>query len=247
MAVIKVKKISTAIYIIQFCDKQHDNSFTPEFVDELLSILEVLKQDQSLKVLILAGLPSIFCSGADLKTLQQLAKQQRQPTDIILPKHLLDFPVPIIAAMEGHAVGGGFALGLCADIIILAQESRYGCSFMNMGFTPGMGITRLLEHVMSPAIAHELQYTGEFKKGKDFIGKTNINYILPKQDIMPLAIELATRIAEKPITSLKLLKRYLSLDRRKLFESSFTLESMMHDICFKDENILKNIEENYVR
>ena len=55
------------------------------------------------------------------------------------------------AAGEPIKIGGGFALGLCADVILLARESRYGCTFMNLGFTPGMGTTSLLEHVLSTA------------------------------------------------------------------------------------------------
>jgi polyketide biosynthesis enoyl-CoA hydratase PksI len=144
-------------------------------------------------------------------------------------------------------VGGGLALGLCADIAILEEESRYGCSFMNMGFTPGMGITRLLEHFMAPAVAHELLYTGINYKGRDLKGKTQFNYILPRQEVLPKALELARALAEKTPQVLRLLKRYLSMNRRKLFEETHSIESMMHEISFQQMDILTSIQENYVR
>ncbi len=159
---------------------------------------------------------------------------------------MLDVPVPTIAAMQGHATGGGLALGLCADIVVLAKESRYGASFMNMGFTPGMGMTRLLEHVLSPAIAQELLYTGEFRKGVEFIGAAGINYILPKSQVCAKALEVAARIAEKPRCSLELLKRTLSVRRRQAFEESRTLEAMMHSISFMQDEIRDRIEGEYV-
>ena len=167
--------------------------------------------------------------------------------DIILSKMILDIPVPVISAMEGHAIGGGFALGLCADIAVLAEESRYGCSFMNMGFTPGMGITKLLEHYMSPAIAQEMQYTGNFYQGRSLIGKTNFNYIIPKAEVLERAQILAETMAEKPRKALSVLKRYQSMERRKTFEETYSIETMMHELTFDQNEILKTIEENYVR
>jgi len=246
MQPVQITMLSDNIAQLKLCDSAQNNSFTQPFIDALLSALDQLEREPKLSVVLLSGLPSIFCAGADLATLQQLGQQQMLPSDITLPKRLLDFPLPIIAVMEGHAVGGGLALGLCADIIMMAEESRYGCSFMNMGFTPGMGTTRLLEHVMSPAMAHELLYTGEMKKGKELKGKTDVNYILPKKELMPLAVELAERIAEKPNKSLKLLKRTLSMRRRKLYEETISMESMMHEICFSNHEIINNIEANYV-
>jgi polyketide biosynthesis enoyl-CoA hydratase PksI len=142
------------------------NALSAPFLEELIPILEALKNDTNIKVVLMSGTPEIFCSGADIDTLIKLCKREIKPVDIILSKMILDLPVPVIAAMEGHAIGGGLAIGACADIAILAAESRYGCSFMNMGFTPGMGITKLLEHFMSPAMAQEMHR--RFLSGQKF-------------------------------------------------------------------------------
>jgi polyketide biosynthesis enoyl-CoA hydratase PksI len=159
---------------------------------------------------------------------------------------LLDSPVPTIAAMVGHATGGGLALGFAADIIVLAAESRYGASFMNMGFTPGMGITRLLEHALSRAVAHELLYTGEFRRGSELAAGSGINHILPKARVLDKAYDIAAQIAEKPRTALELLKRSLSIGRRQAFEESRTIESLMHTITFSQSDIVQRIENEYV-
>ena len=243
---IKFSRDSTGIGTLSMTDVKGKNALTPHFVEELVECLNSVKTDTEIKVLVMKGLPDVFCSGADLDTLIKLCKRELKPVDIILSKMMLDIPVPVISAIEGHAIGGGLALGLCADVAVLAEESRYGCSFMNMGFTPGMGITKLMEHYMSPAIAQEMQYTGKFYQGRDLIGKTNFNYILPKADVLEKANALAESMAEKPRKALSVLKRYQSMGRRKLFEETYSIETMMHELTFNEEEILKIIKENYV-
>ena len=244
---IKLTYGANGIANLHLQDAKHKNSFTTPFVEELVHYLQLLKFNEDYKVLLITGLPDVFCSGADLDTLVKLCKKEIKPVDIVLSKMLLDIPVPVIAAMEGHAIGGGLALGVCADIALLAEESRYGCSFMNMGFTPGMGITKLMEHYMSPAVAQEMQYTGNFYLGKSLIGKTNFNYILPKAEVLEKAQSLAEAMAEKPRKALSVLKRYQSMERRKMFEETFSIETMMHELTFNEEEILKTIQDNYVR
>lgn len=237
---------SDAIWEVVMADVAFKNAFTEDFVAELEEVLHFVCQDRTVKVLVLRGLADVFAAGAPRELLERLARGEIVPTDIALSKAMLDVPVPTIAAMQGHATGGGLALGLCADIVVMARESRYGASFMNMGFTPGMGMTRLFEHVLSPAIAQELLYTGEFRKGADFIGAAGVNYILPKSQVCAKAIDVAERIAEKPRCSLELLKRTLSIRRRQAFEESRTLEAMMHSITFTQDEIRDRIEGEYV-
>lgn len=246
-ALITLSKDASGICTLKMDDVLGKNALTPAFVELLVEHLNHIKNDENIKVLLLTGLPDVFCSGADLDTLVKLCKRELKPVDIILSKMMLDIPVPVISAMEGHAIGGGLALGLCADVAVLAEESRYGCSFMNMGFTPGMGITKLMEHYMSPALAQEMQYTGKFYQGRDLIGKTNFNYILPKADVLDKANALAESMAEKPRKALSVLKRYQSMARRKLFEETYSIETMMHELTFNEEEILKIIKENYVK
>lgn len=244
---IKIKPFNPEITIIELQDIAGKNSLSPLFVEELIQGFQKAIENLALKVIILSGLPDIFCSGADKETLEELTQGKLKPVDILLPKILLNIPVPVVAAMEGHAIGGGLAVGLCADIVILAEESRYGCSFMNMGFTPGMGMTRLLEQFLSAGISHEMLFTGMNYKGRNLKGKTGFNYILPKKEVMPMAIQLAGAIAEKSRESLVILKQYLSLQKRKLYEETHSIETLMHELTFKREDTLNKIKENYGR
>jgi polyketide biosynthesis enoyl-CoA hydratase PksI len=229
---------------IEMADAKGNNAMTSAWVEAFAEAVHMAVKWPELKVVLLVGTPEVFSSGANMEMLSAIVSGAVLPTEIVLPKLVLDIPVPVVAAMEGHAIGGGLAIGLCADIIVLARESRYGASFMNMGFTPGMGTTRLLEHVLSPAIVAELLFTGEPKKGSFFEGKSGINAVLPRDDVREHATRIAERIAEKPRLSLELLKRTLSLPRRQAFEATHTLESLMHRVTFAAPDVLERIKEN---
>ena len=221
------------------------NTLSERVVLDLIAALAAVGADRSVHAIVLAGRADVFCAGASRDMLRAIVEGRIAPTDILLPRVILDLPVPVIAAMAGHAIGGGLALGLCADLVLIARESRYGASFMNMGFTPGMGMTQLFEHVLTRAVAHELLYTGEARRGDAFIGNAGFNYILPRADVLAKALDLATRIAEQPRFALEALKRTLSQPRRQAFEATRTVESLMHEVCFAQPDIARRIEDNY--
>ncbi len=226
-------------------DRKGNNALGVEFVEALFEELHKLSNNRDAKVCIVKGLEDVFCAGGDQEMLLDLADGNVAPTDIMLSRAMLEVPIPTIAAMEGHAVGGGLALGLCCDIVLMAKESRYGCSFMNMGFTPGMGTTRLLQYAVGEFIAAEMMYGGEFFRGSHFEKNSNINYILPRKKIMRKATQIARRIAEKPRFALELLKNDLSIPKRRAFEESRIHEAAMHQICFSEPETIKLIKENY--
>jgi polyketide biosynthesis enoyl-CoA hydratase PksI len=148
--------------------------------------------------------------------------------------------------MEGHAMGGGLVLALCCDIVVASRESRYGAVFMNMGFTPGMGCTTLLQELVGPFIANEMMYTGKRFKGSELEKKsTNINYILPKADVMKKARDIALQISEKNVRSLQLLKYTMSAEKRKLLIQARLQEDMMHEISFKLPETKQKIKDLY--
>lgn len=233
------------VSIVQLRDRDGKNALTERLVDELRDVLATVGSDPLVKVVTLFGNADVFCSGASRELLLELAEGEVAPSDIALAGALLDVPVPTIAAMEGHAVGGGLALGFCADIVVMARESRYGTNFMSYGFTPGMGTTRLLEHALSPAVAHELLFTGELRRGVDFAGRSGVNHVVPRADVRALALDVARRIADKPRASLELLKQSLAAPRRRAFSAAVADEARMHALSFRTPETLARIRAEF--
>lgn len=234
------------ILLFQMQDAEGSNIFTDAFIAEFLEALDEAEQSIKPKVIILSGLQDVFCGGGEKKTLMELCEGKINVKDLVLSERLLNTPSPVIASMEGHAMGGGLVVGLCCDIVLAAEESRYGAVFMNMGFTPGMGCTTLLQGLVGPFIANEMMLTGKRFKGRELKEKgVNINYILPKEKLAAKAYNIAVQISEKNIQSLTLLKNALSSGKRKLLVDARLQEDMMHKITFAQPETKKTIQEFY--
>ncbi len=244
---VEVRTLEEGVLLLSLQDAAGKNTFSEAFVGELVQGLREVAADTEARVCLLRGLPEVFCGGAHQALLLKLAEHKMAPADIVLPKLLLDLPIPTIAAMEGHGVGGGLALALCCDMVLMARESRYGCSFMNMGFTPGMGTTRLLQLAVGEYVANEMMYGGQFFKGSHFEQRSAVNHVLPREKVWPRAVQIARRLADKPRHALELLKGYLSLPRRQAFEESHTVEAALHRLCFDRPEAAALIRENYTK
>jgi polyketide biosynthesis enoyl-CoA hydratase PksI len=226
-------------------DREGKNIFSDRFIDDFLVTLEEADRAEP-KVMVLRGLPDVFCGGAEKQTLLDLSDGKVVVKDLILSERLVSTRFPVIAAMEGHAMGGGLVLGLCCDMVVAARESRYGAVFMSMGFTPGMGCTTLLPELVGPFVAAEMMYTAKRFRGKELEAKgTNINYIVPKAQVAAKAQDLALQIAEKSLRSLYLLKYSLSAPKKKLLVDARLQEDMMHEISFKRPETRERILELY--
>ncbi len=240
---IELSPLEDGITLLHLNDREGKNTFSEPFIEELMASLTELGQDRETRVCIIRGLEEVFCAGASQEVLADLAGGAMTASDILLPKFLLDLPMPTIAAMEGHAVGGGLAMGLCCDVVLMARESRYGASFMNMGFTPGMGSTRLIQLAFGEYLANEMLFGGQLFKGSHFEGRGSINAVLPKDKVWKRALRIARGFAEKPRGSLETLKRYLSLPRRQAFEETRTVETLMHQVSFAQPETARLIKE----
>lgn len=234
---VALRQLEDGIIEIQMCDAAGKNGMSPAFSSAFLAALDTLVQNVDCRVALLTGLPGYFSTGATRETLQDIATGKLAPTELILGRRLIDLPMPVVAAAEGHAIGGGFALLMSCDLSVIAQQSRYGANFMSMGFTPGMGATRLLEYAFGPAIAHELLYTADLWRGERFAHTYGFNSILPREQVRRHALMLARAIAEKPRANLLRLKRVLSLPKRCAYEEAMTQESLMHEISFANLDI----------
>ena len=234
---VALRRLEDGIVEIVMCDEAGKNGMSPAFSFAFLAALDALAQDGECRVALLSGLPEYFSTGATREALQDIAAGKLAPTELILGRRLIGLPMPVIAAAEGHAIGGGFALLMSCDLSVIAEDSRYGANFMSMGFTPGMGTTRLLEYAFGPALAHELLYTADLWRGSRFVNARGFNAILPRGEVRQRALLMARAIAEKPRANLLRLKRVLSLPKRQAYEEAITQESLMHEISFASLDI----------
>jgi len=244
---VELKIVENKIALVTMQDTESRNVFSEKLINGLVGAIDELENKRRPSVMILCGLPEVFSGGAEKETLVGLSEGKLFVKDLLISERLISTPFPVIAAMEGHAIGGGLIMGVCCDIVVAALESRYGAVFMNMGFTPGMGCTTLLQELVGPYIANEMMFTGKRFKGRELAGKsTNLNYIVPKHEVMDKAMDIALQIAEKNIESVYLLKYALSARKKKLLIEARVQEDFMHRLSFGFPETKETIKNFYV-
>ncbi len=247
MSKILVTCVEEGIFQLKIDDPENENRLSEELFSEFIGTLANLATESTLKVLMLVGNQDVFCAGASLEFLEKLAAGKANEKNLfVLPNQMLNFPVPIIGALQGHAVGGGLTLALCCDSLVASQSSRYGMNYTNMGFTPGMGTTSILPVLVGHHFASEMIFTGKLYKGKELKDRGLFNYVVPADEVMDLALDLARRMAEKPRHILEMLKDILSLPRRQALQEAVSREHLMHKICFGYSETASLIEATYL-
>ena len=185
------------------------NSMTPEMLEAFGTALDRLEQDTGARVAIITGEGSSFCAGADFRS--TLLADIAEPDDhypVYEPfLRVASLEIPVIAAMSGHAVGGGFGLALVCDIRIAAEEARYGANFVRLGLSPGMGISYLLPRLIGAPLALEYLLTGRLFDGVTGRRIGFANHAVPAGDVLTLARSIAAEIAVASPTAVALTKR----------------------------------------
>jgi polyketide biosynthesis enoyl-CoA hydratase PksI len=242
---IRVRPVEDGIFELNIHDPETQNRVTEELCDEMESALKQLSTEPALKVLVITGTKEVFCAGAAMDVLRKLSAG-RSLVELTIPGQVLSFPVPVVAALEGHAVGGGLVLAICCDILVASESSRYGFNFTDMGFTPGMGTTALLPAMVGHSFAAEMLLTARFYKGRELAGRALFNHVVPSGEVLPVAWDLARRMAEKPRPVLEMLKGALAGPRRAALEQAFPAECAMHRACFSQPETWSIVNGNYL-
>lgn len=219
------------VLILRMVDAETKNGLSSGMVSALMAGFDRAK-NEDVHCVVLCGSEHVFSSGATKDVLDALIDAKIEPDELGLGLRIVGCPVPVVAACRGWAVGGGFALALSCDFVVLASERRYGFNFMDLGITPGMASTVLAERFFSKAIAQELLFSGELRRGAKF-DQSGINHIEPSDDVEARAFELAHRIAEKPRTSITLLKNHFNRERVSKIERALSGEIEMHQVTLQ--------------
>jgi len=184
-----------------------DKETMPAFVDALARVAEA----EDLRCVIIAGSGQTFCSGADFKSLgieDNNSITQEFLLDVYEPfLKVQEIPVPVIAAMNGHAVGGGFGLALICDMRIASNDSKYGANFARLGIHAGMAVSYMLPRLVGLARANELLFTGRLISGARAAEIGLANYALEMEAVVEKAWELAREVASCAPAAVQLMKR----------------------------------------
>ncbi|MGW0487970.1 SDR family NAD(P)-dependent oxidoreductase [Streptomyces olivaceus] len=185
--------------------------FTDRLLHDLREVFDAVAARADVKAVVVTGCDGVFSMGGTAEALETLADGEGRFTDqAFVYEGLLRCDRPVVAAIDGHASGGGLAFGLYADVVLLAEDSVYSANFVAYGFTPGMGATYVLERRFGSALADEMMLTGRPLTGAELHHHGAMVTVLPSGDVLPAALDRARALAARPEGAVRRLKRELA-------------------------------------
>ncbi|MEW9701803.1 polyketide synthase [Paenibacillus sp. SI8] len=242
-SVVDVCEVEPGIVQITMQDRVHKNTFSEELVCGLIQAYESIHANPDYKVVVVTGYDSYFSSGGTREGLLSIYEGREKFTDVNIYSLPLNCRIPVIAAMQGHGIGGGFVLGLYSDFVILSRESMYTANFMKYGFTPGMGATYILPKKLGFSLAEELLLSAGGYRGAELEKRGIAFRVLPRDEVLGQALELARQVAEKPRISLITLKDHLVKTIREELPAVIEQEIAMHEKTFHQDEVKDRIIE----
>lgn len=189
--------------------------------------------DTAIRCLIIAGSDSVFAAGADIGDMAEAG-----PIEIMarnLQKYwraIMDCPKPVIAAIEGFALGGGLELALCADIIVAGETARLGLPEVKVGILPGGGGTQKLARLIGSKRAMLLLLTGRLFGAAEALSMGVISDVAPAGQALPRALEVAREIAAMPPIAITQIKEIVNAGLNAPLDTALMLERKALQLLF---------------
>jgi 2-(1,2-epoxy-1,2-dihydrophenyl)acetyl-CoA isomerase len=180
------------------------NAYTTEMGEEVTAVLRAWRDDAAVRAVILTGAGRGFCAGVDLEHLKahqaggNAAKGPRLGEEDFLrklPLELMAYPKPLIAAVNGAAIGVGVTMILPCDVRIASEAAKLGLAFVKLGILPGLGSTHLLPRIVGRAKALELVLSARTIPAAEALAIGLVNRVVPAEKLLDAARELAVQIA----------------------------------------------------
>lgn len=208
--------------------------------------------DRSIRAVVWTGAGQAFCAGGDIKLMRDRAfDPDLEPVEDRyhykegihrIPLALYYLEVPVIAAVNGAAVGAGLDLACMCDIRIAAQAATFAESFVGLGIIPGDGGAFLLQRLVGTAKAAELTFTADAITANEALAIGLVSYVVPDDEVLPKALQLAQRIARNPPHALRMAKRLLREAQHSRLETVLELSASFQALAHSTRDHKERID-----
>jgi enoyl-CoA hydratase/carnithine racemase len=226
------------------------NAMTDTMFDELEATMLSLDREQGLRVVVLTGAGRAFCAGYDLADAEKLTSlgamgmldlQERAARALAAVRSVR---VPVIAAVNGAAAGGGLSLALAADIRLASPAAKFSAAMVKIGFSAGdLGISWLLPRLIGPAATAEFVYTGRLMDSAEAERNGLVNRVVPAEDLLDAALETAGLICANSPGGVQLSKRALQANMEiSSYAAALELENRGQALLTRSEDMPEALE-----
>lgn len=215
------------------------NALNSQVLDELGATLDAVNTDE-IRCLILTGAGAkSFVAGADIGEMSTLTKAEgeafgRKGNDVF--RKLETFPVPVIAAVNGFALGGGCELAMSCDIRICSENAVFGQPEVGLGITPGFGGTQRLARLVGAGMAKQMIYTARNIKADEALRIGLVNAVYPAEELMAQAEKMAAGIAKNAPIAVRNCKKAINEGLDADMDEAIVIEEKLFGDCFETED-----------
>jgi enoyl-CoA hydratase/carnithine racemase len=220
--------------------------------DQVRAACDEVNDDQSIRCVVLTGAGRAFSAGGDVKAMKarsgafgggSVAIRDNYRTNIHrIVKSIYGLEVPSIAAVNGPAIGLGCDVACMTDIRIAADTARFGVTFLKLGLIPGDGGAWLLPRTVGMSRAAELLFTGDVVDAQTAAAWGLVSRVVPADQLMDSALELATRIAQQPPHALRLAKNLLKHGQTSSYDTLMDMSAAAQAISHLTEDHMEGVD-----
>lgn len=221
------------------------NAFNQEMIDEIRDALRLIDKDEEIRVLIITGAGKAFQAGADIAELSVM-----KPMDILrwnegivrINAALEKLRQPVIAAINGHAMGGGVELAISCTLRVIAESAKMALPEVKLGIIPGTGGTQRLPRLIGKGRAAELILTGDAITAKQAFEIGLVNKVVPDGKTVDEAVEMATRIIANAPIAIEMAKDALEMGKDLPLEHAVQYSQKNCVTCFSTEDMKEGMK-----
>lgn len=214
------------------------NALCAQLVEELAQTIDTLEADPDVGCIVLTGNEKAFAAGADIKEMQSKSYMDAYMEDFITVnwERIAACRKPTVAAVAGYALGGGCEVAMMCDIIIAAENARFGQPEINLGAIPGGGGTQRLPRAVGKAKAMDMCLTGRMMDAAEAERSGLVTRVVPTDDIVDEAVKLADSIAEKSLPIAMICKESVNRAYEVSLAEGVRFERRVFHSCFATED-----------
>jgi enoyl-CoA hydratase len=221
------------------------NAFSKEVVEEILRALEDVKSDENVRVVVLTGAgEKAFSAGADIKAMAGMTALKARELSLMgesLCLALENLEKPVVAAINGYALGGGLEVAMACDLRIASENARMGQTEVNIGLIPGWGGTQRLTRLVGMTKAKELVFTGKMFDARTAEQLGIVNIVAPADKLKETVRQFALELASKPPVALKVAKALINKGANISLDSALALEREGFGVVASSEDLKEGV------
>ena len=215
------------------------NALCSALLEELRETFGAMARDEAVRAVVLTGAVKAFVAGADIAEMRGFTPEEANAYAARGAQAFAaveTLPQPVIAAVNGYALGGGCELAMACDFRIASSKAKFGQPEVGLGITPGFGGTQRLARIVGPGKAKQLIYTARNIKAAEAYRIGLVNEVYPLEELMPQALKMAKGIAKNAPIAVRACKKAINDGLEVGMDDAIVIEEKLFGSCFETED-----------